>query len=448
MKKYSLSTQMMFGFTIIMLLSSIAIIMVLPLGLKNQFQASVTHQLESLAYQVEYSDRELPIGFASMTIDREGTLAEWFDKTSEYRKNENWLVEIFDREDGEEVDPSLALLGEFYDHYVLQEEKLMTYETEINNMTVFYSILKIPGSSEFEVVYTVDQYVSDIINSTVSRIIMFVLIIYLQVIFVTFMFTKYMTVPLKRMTQYVKKLGRGEWDKEMLIHRYDEIGELALSINQMRIQLVEKDQQQKEMLHNISHDLKTPIMVIQSYLDAIRDGFYPAGTLEETLDVAYNEAKRLEKKVKQLLYLNRFEYLEELENPQTFDIKELASSVVKRMKVKRKDVKFELMGVEHFVVGDEDHWKILLENIIDNFMRYAKSSIQIGVMEREIVLYNDGPPISEELIQDIFDAYRKGNEGEFGLGLAIVHKIASKYGYVVEIENADKGVIFRIKKGY
>jgi two-component system sensor histidine kinase CssS len=447
MKKYSLSTQMMFGFTIIMLLSSIAIIMVLPYGLHNQFETSVTHQLESIAYQAQHTEVELPIGFASMRINKEGYIADFLDKTSELRKDSNGLFGFF-KKDEEERDPSTILYTEFYDSYKDQEVKLQTYETDIDNMKIYYTILNYEIDDHFLVIFTVDQYISGIINSTVSRIILFVLIIYLQVILVTFVFTKYMTVPLKRMTQYVKKLGNGEWDKEMLIHRYDEIGELALSINQMRIQLLEKDQQQKEMLHNISHDLKTPIMVIQSYLDAIRDGFYPAGTLEDTLDVAYNEAKRLEKKVKQLLYLNRFDYLEELENPQTFDLKELATNVVNRMKINRKDLDFQIMGVPHPVVGDEDHWKILLENIIDNFMRYAHHSIQIGVMEREIVLYNDGPHISEELIHEIFNAYRKGSEGEFGLGLAIVHKIATKYGYMVEIENAETGVIFRIKKGY
>jgi two-component system sensor histidine kinase CssS len=305
MKKYSLSTQMMFGFTIIMLLSSIAIIMVLPYGLHNQFETSVTHQLESIAYQAQHTEVELPIGFASMRINKEGYIADFLDKTSELRKDSNGLFGFF-KKDEEERDPSTILYTEFYDSYKDQEVKLQTYETDIDNMKIYYTILNYEIDDHFLVIFTVDQYISGIINSTVSRIILFVLIIYLQVILVTFVFTKYMTVPLKRMTQYVKKLGNGEWDKEMLIHRYDEIGELALSINQMRIQLLEKDQQQKEMLHNISHDLKTPIMVIQSYLDAIRDGFYPAGTLEDTLDVAYNEAKRLEKKSKTIIVFKSF----------------------------------------------------------------------------------------------------------------------------------------------
>lgn len=64
----------------------------------------------------------------------------------------------------------------------------------------------------------------------------------------------------------------------------------------MRKRLVSKDEAQQTLLQNISHDLKTPVMVIQSYAQSIQDGIYPKGDLSQTVKVIEDESKNLEKK--------------------------------------------------------------------------------------------------------------------------------------------------------
>ena len=69
--------------------------------------------------------------------------------------------------------------------------------------------------------------------------------------------------------------------------------------------LEENEKVKEEMIHNISHDLKTPIATIKSYSESIKDGIYPYGTLEKSVDVILDNANRLEAKVHNLLYLNQ-----------------------------------------------------------------------------------------------------------------------------------------------
>ena len=77
----------------------------------------------------------------------------------------------------------------------------------------------------------------------------------------------------------------------------------------MKDELTRQEKAKEEMIHNISHDLKTPIATIKSYSESIKDGIYPYGTLEGSVDVILDNAQRLEDKVHNLLYLNRVEYL-------------------------------------------------------------------------------------------------------------------------------------------
>ena len=83
---------------------------------------------------------------------------------------------------------------------------------------------------------------------------------------------------------------------------------------------------------------------------------------------------------------------------------------------------------------------------MDNALRYAKSKIWITLKDNELIIENDGPPISEEKLRSIFKAYEKGTDGNFGLGLSIAYKVAITSGYYIEASNTDRGVAFKIAK--
>ena len=91
-------------------------------------------------------------------------------------------------------------------------------------------------------------------------------------------------------------------------------------------------------------------------------------------------------------------------------------------------------------------WEAIIDNILGNFVRYADKTIKITVKNNKIILYNDGPNIDKNVLNNIFTPYEKGIKGVFGLGLSIVKKTLHFLEYDISIENEKKkGVKFIIK---
>lgn len=89
-----------------------------------------------------------------------------------------------------------------------------------------------------------------------------------------------------------------------------------------------------------------------------------------------------------------------------------------------------------------------MENIVDNAYRYVDKKIKIILKNDYLEIYNDGEPIDNDNIEALFQPYEKGTKGQFGLGLSIVHKTCTMYGYNVAAVNQETGVSFIIEKKY
>lgn len=229
------------------------------------------------------------------------------------------------------------------------------------------------------------------------------------------------------------------------ITHHDEIGAVSEALVEMEETLSKQSREKEEMIQNISHDLKTPIATIKSYAEAIQDGVYPYGTLEESVAVVQDHADRLEKKVKSLLLLNRYGYLAEQETNALTNLAPLIDSVVISLKAIRCDIEFKVDSEDVHFKGEEEPWRNVISNLLDNALRYAKSEIRIDLKNNELRIENDGPTIPKEDLSKLFDPYVKGKDGQFGLGLAIVDRVSQGYGYRVRVYNTSDGVGFEIK---
>lgn len=253
--------------------------------------------------------------------------------------------------------------------------------------------------------------------------------------------------PLNQIKTYVTKLKNDE-PAHLYVARRDEIGEVADALREMDEQLQKQNQEKQEMIQNISHDLKTPIATIRSYGESIKDGIYPYGTLEKSIDVIIEHADRLDKKVASLIALNKMGYLlDECPEGDTLDMNKVIEKVLLSLKVIRPEVSFETdLEEDVYFHGDEDPWRIAVENLVDNALRYAKSTVKIQLKEGELSVSNDGSHIPSDRMEKLFKPYEKGTDGRFGLGLSIVHRVVTTYGYRVEADNLTDGVRFRIWK--
>lgn len=272
-----------------------------------------------------------------------------------------------------------------------------------------------------------------------------------NLVFVSFLFILMLIwvgsliVALSRIKQYITKIKNGQ---EAVLHmkRGDEIGEVGNALVEMQTELQKQNAQKEEMIQNISHDLKTPIATIKSYAEAIKDGIYPYETLDKSVDVIIEHADRLEKKVKSLIILNKMDYLKDnLEPGDHLDMNHVIQEVMLSLKVIRPEISF-LPDLEENVYfhGEEEPWRIVVENLIDNALRYAKSEIGIKLRPNELIISDDGKHISDDMLMAMFHPYEKGSDGQFGLGLSIVYRIVTTYGYQITAENLEEGVCFRI----
>ena len=124
-----------------------------------------------------------------------------------------------------------------------------------------------------------------------------------------------------------------------------------------------------------------------------------------------------------------------------------SKDVVKKFQLQRPEIKWEITFSDKSTKfnGDYELWETILDNLLNNFMRYAVSEIKITIKNRKIYLYNDGENIDENIVNNIFNPYTKGIKGQFGLGLSIVKKSLALINYEVSVRNEKKGITFIIK---
>lgn len=352
---------------------------------------------------------------------------------------------IFDR-DGVFESGSTIDNRELYDDIVEnivngESESYHTYRRD--NVYYYYKITKLDHDSLL-VTLVGDNSRLDYRNGLLNSVVNMIVVVVGAFFIVVMIWMGYLIHPLNQIRNYIEKIKQGE-DAKLKINREDEIGELAYALIKMRDELKRQEKVKEEMIHNISHDLKTPIATIKSYGESIKDGIYPYGTLEGSVDVIITNANRLEKKVHSLLYLNRIDYIiSNTDTKEVTNMRKLVNSVVAEARVRNQNICIVASTEETFFKGNEEPWRVAIENIIENGMRYAKTKITINLTKDELTIENDGPSISDDRLKSMFKPFEKGTDGQFGLGLSIVSRVVGANGFKVEAGNTIDGVIFRI----
>ena len=198
----------------------------------------------------------------------------------------------------------------------------------------------------------------------------------------------------------------------------------------------------QEMFQNLSHDFKTPISVIKSYAEGMEDGIIDlkgAKTIAE-------QAEKLEQKVLRLLEYNKLEYIASDLELEDIKMKEVVRQVLKDYKVLLQDINVSVKLDDSTFKGIKENYITVVSNILDNATRYAKTKIIITLKNGTLSFYNDGAPIEEKYITNLFKPYEKGTKGQFGLGMSIVQKTVNRFGYKLSVKNVRGGVLFRIER--
>lgn len=314
---------------------------------------------------------------------------------------------------------------------------------KIKNKTYYY--YSITNNNDKRIALTDNKYILDMKKNIFSIILLIVGITFALVSIIVILWSNNLVSRIKKLKEKIDNIDNYDYSFDTSYAYDDELHILDLAVDNMRVYLKENETYKNQMYQNISHDFKTPITVMKSYIEASEDG---VETKEKTLEIIKEQLNKLEIKVHSLLYLNKLNYIKDQKNvvKTSVDIKGIINNSARQFKTARNDVKLTIdMDDNTIFRGSENMWEAIIDNILNNFIRYAKKEVKITVKNNKITLYNDGPNIEENILNDIFTPYEKGIKGVFGLGLSIVKKTLQFLKYDITVENAKNGVKFIIK---
>lgn len=242
------------------------------------------------------------------------------------------------------------------------------------------------------------------------------------------------------------------------------ISELKKANNELRRDIEHKekiDEMRKEFLANVSHELKTPLALIQGYAEGLKDGINEDSESREFYcDVIVDESQKMNQMVKKLLTLNEMEFGQENVSMERFDvnalIKELAKSYSLLVAQKRGELRIKTEG-SLYVWGDEIKIEEALTNYVSNACNHldGKKIVEIKTEQKEdrvrISVFNTGKQVPEEDIERIWEKFYKVDKahtreyGGSGIGLSIVKAIMESIGGNYGVENYTNGVEFWIE---
>jgi signal transduction histidine kinase len=271
-------------------------------------------------------------------------------------------------------------------------------------------------------------------------------------ILIAFIFERNLINPVNRLKHNISKFrisGENKWED---INTKDEIADLNTEFKNMAQNLVKYDRQQKDFFQNSSHELKTPLMSIHGYAEAIKDGVVSPQDIVPSLDIIIEETNKLAEIVNNIMYLTRLDDNTDAKDKiNEINLKDFIEEILSRFEIilnERAIIIRNNVGSDIKIDMEEEHLFRIFSNLISNSIRYAKSEI---IIESEtdngliIRLCDDGTGFEEKELPHVFERFFKGDRGKTGLGLSIVKSTVENYnGTVYAYNRNDTGACVEI----
>ena len=267
-----------------------------------------------------------------------------------------------------------------------------------------------------------------------------------------------LTRSLRELTEATVEIARGRFGKQVKVRSKDELGELAVSFNQMSLDLERATQARRQMTADIAHDLRSPLSVLSGYAEALSDGKL-TGT-SEIYDILHQETNHLSRLVEDLRLLSLADAGELQLLLQTISPQALLERTATRHAVAAQqhaiNLRVAVASNLPEVNVDVERMSQVLDNLILNAFRYTLGGGEVvlaGDMADghvRLQIRDSGSGISPEDLPHIFDRFYRGDKArrdssESGLGLAIAKSIVEAHGGQIGVESQPgQGAVFTI----
>jgi signal transduction histidine kinase len=248
-------------------------------------------------------------------------------------------------------------------------------------------------------------------------------------------------------------MAEGDYAQRVEPKSRDEVGRLAEAFNRMAGEVEGLEGLRRELVANVSHELKTPISALRAHLENLMDGVEQPNPA--VLQVMLQQAERLSRLVDQLLDLSRLESGDVPLSLQPVDLRSLVDGVVGEVRVARPDLDPDMRNEVPVdlsaVLADRERLHQVLFNLLDNAVRFTPAGGRVTVKAIradglcEVEVQDTGPGIPEEHLGLVFERFyrvdpsRSRGDGGTGIGLAIARSIVEAHGGRIWAERAPEG---------
>jgi len=292
-------------------------------------------------------------------------------------------------------------------------------------------------------------------------------------------FRKSVISPLEQFSATAHNLTGRDYASRIHLSGNDELAQIARALNDMASRLYDYRHSEntlevyrRELVANVSHDLRTPLAMVKGYIEALRDGVLPDGmTADQCLELIEDKINKLNALIDDLFLLSRWESKRFPMNPALVESAEMLRSILAGLvydcEVRGVTLEADIPEVGHMVYVDVSAMERAIVNLVTNSLRYVSEGdiIRVSLKNRldavEIIVEDSGPGIPEDELVHIFDRYYSGRPREVatpagvktssisreqkggnygtGLGLAIVKEIVQAHGGRVYASNRPEG---------
>ncbi|MDF2855979.1 MAG: two-component sensor histidine kinase [Neobacillus sp.] len=270
--------------------------------------------------------------------------------------------------------------------------------------------------------------------------------------------------PINRLKTAAQFIKNGNLEHSIGPVRNDELGQLTLAFEEMRIQLNESrliqkqyEENRKELIAHISHDLKTPITSIKGYIEGIRDGIADSPEKKEHyLKTIYTKSVDMDHLIDELFLFSKLDLGKVPFEFERINLKDYLIDYFEELSfdLRKQNVDVDLHLSPNgscFVLADRDKFKRVLSNIVNNSLKYMekdKKELKISLISTEkkvdLIIEDNGPGISKESLPLVFKQFYRAEQsrnkltGGSGLGLSIARMIVEEHEGTIQVESEIK----------
>lgn len=354
--------------------------------------------------------------------------------------------------------------NDFYDSNVLEK----TYKL-INPLSDAKTLIYARKYNEYITIFVNASLepLDDSVSILSNQLIIVTFIVVVLAFIIGYFISKRISRPIEKMNENALKLANGNYDFKFDNNsKISEIDELANTLNYAKNELEHTDELRRDLLANVSHDLKTPLTMIKGYAEMIRDlNYNNEEKRNANLNVIIEETERLNILVEDILTLSKIQANKDILNKEEFDLVLLINNIIKRYSIYKETegYTFELNMPDKVIVkADKKKIEQVIYNLINNAINYTgdDNKVIINVIAGKkirVEIKDTGKGIKEEDLPHIWEKYyhskkkHKRNVIGTGIGLSLVKTILEshkfKYGVISKIGEGTT-FYFEIKKTF